>query len=82
MDTKSDIEIIKNELDELKNSVAKITISVDKITIAVDKLTIVCSRMDDHINFVENTYDSIKTPLNYAKTTIEKIMGCDGKLLK
>ena len=38
--------------------------------------------MDDHINFVENTYDNLKTPLNYVKNTIEKIIGCDDKLLK
>lgn len=68
-----DIEIIKRELQEVKDSVAK-------LTIAVDKLTNICSRMNTHIDFVEDTYDNLKNPLNYVKSKIENIIGCD-KLL-
>jgi archaellum component FlaC len=75
MDNKSDIETMKKDLDDVKDTLTK-------LTIAIDKLTNVCSRMDNHINFVEDTYDSLKFPLNYAKCTIEKIMGLDEKLLK
>lgn len=34
-----------------------------------------CSKMREHIDFVEQTYDAVKLPLNYFKTNIEYIMG-------
>ena len=36
--------------------------------------------MNTHIDFVEDTYDNLKNPLNYVKSKIENIIGCD-KLL-
>jgi len=37
---------------------------------AVDKLTVVCSRMNNHISFVEKTYDKMKHPLNYMVESV------------
>lgn len=74
---KSEIEIIRDELKDVKETLAKLIVSVDK-------LTKICGRMDNHIDFVEDTYDNLKHPLNFAKSKIERIMGYseDPKLLK
>ena len=37
--------------------------------------------MDSHINFVEKTYDTVKLPLNYIKTNVEKLMGINSQNL-
>ena len=64
-------------LDELRNIKKEIKMLSDKI----EKLDKSCSRMDNHINFVENTYDILRTPLNivsnlvtntFSSRTIEK----------
>ncbi len=34
-----------------------------------------CSKMREHIDFIENTYSVIRTPLSYLKTKIEYVMG-------
>jgi len=34
-----------------------------------------CSKMRDHIDFVENTYSLVRAPLSYLKTKIEYVMG-------
>lgn len=75
---KSDLDILKKEMEEMKKTIYKLVESVDK-------LTKICSRMDDHIDFVENTYDNLKHPINFAKSKIERIMGYsqnETKLLK
>ena len=47
-------------LDELRDLRREIQMLSDRI----EKLDKSCSRMDNHINFVENTYDILRTPLN------------------
>ena len=78
-------EIDKSEIDMLKKDLKEVKETVAALVVAVDKLTKVCSRMDDHIDFVEDTYNNLKHPLNFAKTKIERIMGysqSDTNLLK
>jgi len=34
-----------------------------------------CSRMDGHINFVEETYDTLKFPITVLKNKVEQVFG-------
>ena len=34
----------------------------------IEDLKKICARMDSHITFVENTYDTLKTPITYMST--------------
>lgn len=36
--------------------------------------------MDNHINFVEDTYNTLKTPIDYIKTKIEGLNECKNSL--
>ena len=38
-----------------------------------------CKKMNNHIEFVENTYEIVRTPLNFMKNRIEYIMGTKSK---
>lgn len=53
-------------LDELRNIRKEIKMLSDKI----ERLDRSCSRMDNHINFVENTYDILRTPLNVVSNLV------------
>ena len=53
-------------LDELRNIRKEIKMLSDKI----EKLDKSCSRMDNHINFVENIYDILRTPLNVVSNLV------------
>ena len=53
-------------LDELRNLKEEIKMLSSKI----ENLDRSCSRMDDHINFVENTYDILRTPLNVVSNLV------------
>jgi len=52
------LELVLQKLEELENSHLNLERKLDEI----HKNT---KRMEDHINFVENTYDKVKTPFHY-----------------
>ena len=52
------LELVLNKLEQLENSHLNLERKIDEIY----KNT---KRMEDHINFVENTYDTVKTPFHY-----------------
>ncbi len=34
-----------------------------------------CDRMNNHIDFINETYSTLQTPLNYVKNKVEYLMG-------
>jgi len=48
---------------------------LDELERKIDHLIRICGRMDDHITFVENTYDKFNHPLNVIKEKVEGIFG-------
>ena len=52
------LELVLQKLEELENSQLNLERKIDDI----NKNT---KRMEDHIDFVEKTYDKIKTPFHY-----------------
>ena len=48
---------------------------LDKIENEISSMKKTNQKMSDHINFVENTYSLVRTPLGYLKNKIEFIMG-------
>ena len=38
--------------------------------------------MGSHINFIEDTYNVLQTPLNYVKRSVERLMGSSSGELK
>ena len=53
------------KIELLREEIRNISIKLDKV---MDKLEVnheECTKMGNHINFVENVYQSIKSPLNF-----------------
>jgi len=61
-------ENIKLILESLKNIESRLTL----IEQTLNKNT---TKMESHIDFIENTYNVVRTPLNYIKNKVECIMG-------
>jgi len=61
-------ENIKLILESLKNIESRLTV----IEQTLNKNT---TKMESHIDFIENTYNVVRTPLNYIKNKVECIMG-------
>ena len=65
----------QQEIKELRESIILLKLSIEN-------LTKICSRMDSHINFVEKTYDTLKTPLDYLTKKVSYITGSGEKQLE
>ncbi len=64
----SDLQEIKEILYSLEKKITEINNKIDKL----DKKT---EKMDNHIDFVEDIYSSVSSPLNFLKNKIESTMG-------
>ena len=65
----------QQEIKEMRESIILLKLSIEN-------LTKICSRMDSHINFVEKTYDTLKTPLDYLTKKVSYITGSGEKQLE
>ena len=56
---------IRNEITILKNKIERMENSIIKN----------CDKMGDHIDFVNNVYDTVKVPLHYLSNKVQKMIG-------
>lgn len=67
---------IRNEITNLKNQVERIEEKLDAILQKMDNNIIKnCDKMGDHIDFVNNVYDTVKVPLHYISNKVQKMIG-------
>jgi hypothetical protein len=58
-----------NELDK------KIELLNENNNKKIDEIKVECTKMGSHIDFIEETYNSLQTPLNYVKRSVERLIG-------
>jgi esterase/lipase len=74
-----DINDVKEDPNkELKERIAVIEQKLDRI---LELMENDCKKMRDHIDFVENVYDNVKTPFNYVMNSVNSIIYTNANLL-
>ena len=67
---------IRNEITNLKNKIERMEEKLDAILQKMDNSIIKnCHKMGDHIDFVNNVYDTVKVPLHYLSNKVQKMIG-------
>jgi hypothetical protein len=67
---------IRNEIKILKNQVERMEEKLDAIMQKLDNNIIKnCDKMGEHIDFVNNVYDTVKVPLHYISNKVQKMIG-------
>jgi hypothetical protein len=67
---------IRNDIKFLKNQVERIEEKLDAIMQKLDTNIIKnCDKMGEHIDFVNNVYDTVKVPLHYISNKVQKMIG-------
>ena len=67
---------IRNEIKILKNQVVRMEEKLDAIMQKLDTNIIKnCDKMGEHIDFVNNVYDTVKVPLHYISNKVQKMIG-------
>ena len=67
-----DNNIILNRLDELEKTILT---RLNEIQQQLDEINKSSKNMDEHINFIEITYENLKSPLNFIKSKVDNLMG-------
>lgn len=68
------INNMEEKIDEMLSSLTSIDGRLDAIEKHLKIINTDCSRMNDHIQFIEKTYNATRAPLNYIKNKIEHMM--------
>ena len=66
---------ILQKLETIEKKIDENTLEISRLRQTIEKLEKDCARMDGHITFVENTYDTLKFPINVVKRRIEQVFG-------
>ena len=67
---------IRNEITILKIKIERVEEKLDAILQKMDTNIIKnCDKMGEHIDFVNNVYDTVKVPLHYISNKVQKIIG-------
>ncbi len=73
---KCDSGCVRSEIMNLKNKIERIEEKLDVILQKMDNNIIKnCDKMGDHIDFVNNVYDTVKVPLHYISNKVQKMIG-------
>ena len=72
-------KIIIHKFDELDKKIDLLNENNNK---KMDDIKVECTKMSSHINFIEETYNILQTPLNYVKRNVERLIGASSKDLK
>jgi hypothetical protein len=75
-DENKKMDINKEERDFLKNKILDLEKKMDRI---LELLETDCKKMSDHIDFVENVYDSVKNPFNYVMDKVKNFSSSEKK---
>ena len=72
----SKLQNIQNKLDSFETQMNRIENKLDKLLKDFEILNDLepqCKKMSEHIDFVENVYDKVKSPMYYIFNKISKI---------
>jgi len=67
--------------DDIKNLINRIEIIETKLDKILELLEVDCKKMSNHIDFIENVYDKVKSPFNYIMNVANTMSYSDKKTI-
>jgi chromosome segregation ATPase len=79
----SNLEDINNKIIDLEkliiNKFDSIEKKIDLLNNENKEIKKECTKMGSHIDFIEDTYNTLQMPLNYIKKSVERLTGSSSK---
>jgi hypothetical protein len=63
------------EINKLREDVSNLNEKIKTLESLLIKLSGSAEKMDSHIDFITNTYETFKVPLYYVKNTVDRLVG-------
>jgi len=74
--SKEQVERVENKVDKLQNDVSQLNTKIDRLEELLRRdVAPSCSKMGDHIEFVECVYKNVKSPLGYLVGKVNYMIG-------
>lgn len=73
--TNTDYEInyLRNDINDIKHRITRMEATLFCLTDEIKKISKSCDKMDSHVDFIDKTYDNLKSPINFIKNKIDAI---------
>jgi archaellum component FlaC len=68
-------KLLFHKLDMLGDQMNNVNAKLDFLSTKMSDCESSCKNMDDHINFVEETYQTLRSPLDFVKSQVNYITG-------
>ena len=75
-------KLILKKFDEIDKKIDALIQQNNNNDNKMNEIKIECQKMGSHIDFVEDTYNVLQTPLNFVKRSVERLMGSSSGELK
>jgi len=76
LNTNLKIEQLNVKIEQLNVKIEQLNVKIDEILNILKKdISRNTKKMSDHINFVENVYENVKSPLGFICNTITRYIG-------
>lgn len=66
---------MEQRIDNLEKEVKHLRQDIKELINEIKKLTSSCSRMDEHITFVNGVYTTVRNPVSFMFNKVRRIMG-------
>ena len=74
---------IKSKLNSLEYKLIDLEVKLNKIIELIENdVAPNCNKMSSHIDFIDNVYDTVKSPLNFMCNKVNVLSGNESKTLE
>ena len=69
------IDFIYNKILDIESDIKNIKDDINEIKTKIDTISIQTTKMDKHVNFVTDVYETVEQPLNYVVNKWNNMFG-------
>ena len=83
MESKNENEkVVIERIEKIENSLQRVEIKLDALLEKMEISVKECNKMGEHIDFIENVYETVKAPLSFICDKVNVFSGSDNNNLQ
>ena len=75
-------KVVTERIEKIENSLQRVEIKLDALLEKMEISVKECNKMGEHIDFIENVYETVKAPLSFICDKVNVFSGSDNNNLQ